>query len=634
MITLSATVYAGASPVTSGQVNFCDASAAACSDIHLLGSVALSSAGAAAFKFVPGPGTHSYKAVFLENGNGLSSSSGSASLTVGPASPVVYSDTNVLSVGGFSGDYSLTATVTGFGGTAPPTGTVSFIDTSFSNTTLGTATLGSAIPGTGWLASQTPSLGGNLVVEVTDDFNQDGIPDLAILWSASIYGGPYTITILTGKGDGTFSTGNSFSTGTNSSIIPSLITGDFNGDGKADIVVLSDDYTFTSSVTVFPGNGDGTFGSPQTSVANVQPNTGGDVYAGIMTAADFNGDGKLDLAVAGNCVNACGIAILLGHGDGTFTSAGSNLAPTHDLGLIASGDFNGDGIPDLAATNYFTFGGSPTIFLGKGDGTFTTNVTSFTLDYFPKSIVVGDFNGDGVLDLAFSDLNGVEIALGNGDGTFKETSASPIAVPSELYSLQTGDFNHDGKLDLAGIDNYNDRIVLLIGAGDGTFTVAATTPAVSQDVLAPFALVAADFNEDGVPDLALLLKNQAMASILATEPTETATATLTGVAPVGAGTHNVEASYPGDSHYPAAISATVALDAGLKPVTITPAGGTFSSVQTVTMTEAIPGATIYYQAYGVFNTAGYVPYTGPISLSTGGIETISAYASETGYFSE
>ncbi|KAA6457574.1 hypothetical protein DYQ86_22370 [Acidobacteria bacterium AB60] len=632
VITLSATVNAGASPVTAGQVNFCDASAPACSDIHLVGTVALSAAGVAAFKFVPGPGTHSYRAVFIENGSGLSSSSGSAPLTVGPAPPAVYSDASSLSVGGYTGDYSLTATVIGFGGTAPPTGDVSFIDTSFSNTNLGTATLGSASPGTGWIMSQTPSIGDNLVSEVTGDFNQDGIPDLAILWSSSIYGGPYSITILTGKGDGTFSTGISIATGVNSSIAPSMITGDFNGDGKADIVVLSADYSYTSSVTVFAGNGDGTFGSPQTSVANVQPITGGDVYAGMMTAADFNGDGKLDLALAGNCVNACGITILLGHGDGTFTPAGSTLAPTSDLGLIAAGDFNGDGIPDLAATNYFVFGGSPTIFLGKGDGTFTANLTSFTLEYFPKSIVVGDFNEDGVLDLAFSGLNGVQIALGNGDGTFKETSASPIAVPSELYSLQVGDFNHDGKLDLAGIDNYNDRIVLLIGAGDGTFTVTATTPAVGELGYSPFAAVAADFSEDGVPDLVVLLKNQATATILATEPTQTATATLTGVAPVGAGTHNVEASYLGDSHYPAVISATAALDAGLKPVTITPTGGTFSSVQTVTMTEAIPGATIYYLASGVFNTAGYVPYTGPISLSTGGIESISAYASETGYF--
>ncbi len=91
---------------------------------------------------------------------------------------------------------------------------------------------------------------------------------------------------------------------------------------------------------------------------------------------------------------------------------------TADFALVATGDFNGDGIPDFVAPNYFEFGGSPTIFLGKGDGTFTFSKVTFTLDYFPTSVLVADFNGDGVLDLAFSDLNGVEIALGNGDGTF------------------------------------------------------------------------------------------------------------------------------------------------------------------------------------------------------------------------
>jgi hypothetical protein len=365
-------------------------------------------------------------------------------------------------------------------------------------------------------------------------------------------------------------------------------------------------------------------------VALNQGVVGGDGVPGSIVASDFNGDGKLDIAVVGDYIGAGGVTILLGNGDGTF-AGGLTFASKQDFGLIATGDFNGDGIPDLVVTNYFEFGSSPTIFLGKGDGTFTAKPTSFPLDYFPTSIVVGDFNGDGVLDLAFSDLNGVEIAVGNGDGTFYETPASPIVVPSELYSLTVGDFNHDGKLDIAGLDNYNDRIVLLMGAGDGTFAVTATTPSVSQNWLGPFALVAADFNEDGVPDLAMLTKNQATASILVTEPTETATAILTGVAPVGAGTHNVEASYPGDSNYPPAVSGTVALTAGLKPVTITPAGGTFSSVPMVTMTEAIAGATIYYSASGAFQTNGFVQYTGPIAVSNQGYTSIQAYATEPGY---
>ena len=410
-----------------------------------------------------------------------------------------------------------------------------------------------------------------------------------------------------------------------------MISGDFNGDGKPDLAILSYDGYSTSYLTILLNNGDGSFSAKPTAVAYNQGVTGGDVVLGTMAAADFNGDGKLDLAVVGDYVSSGGVTILLGHGDGTFTAAGPNLDPSGDFALIATGDFNGDGIPDFVTPNYCEFGGSPTIFLGKGDGTFTFKATSFTLDYFPTSVVVGDFNSDGVLDLAFSDLNGVEIALGNGDGTFNETSASPIQVPTELYSLQVGDFNHDGKMDLAGLDNYFDQIVVLLGAGDGTFSVIKGTPIVSTSFIGPFQIAAADFNGDGVPDLAMLTNGVNTASILLTVPTETATATVNHIAPVGAGTHNVDASYAGNSHYNAVTSSTIELTAGLAPLVVAPAAGTYTSEQTLTITEAIPGSTIYYILTGIVSTNGHVQYTGPVALPYGGVETLGAYATETGY---
>jgi sugar lactone lactonase YvrE len=252
------------------------------------------------------------------------------------------------------------------------------------------------------------------------------------------------------------------------------------------------------------------------------------------------------------------------------------------------------------------------------------------VESFPSSIVVGDFKSDGKLDLAIGYSTGsVGVYLGNGDGTFDQAPGSPVSGAG--LSLVAGDFNNDGKLDLAGIDNSNDVIDIFQGAGDGTFSEIVTTPVVSQTVLGPSAIVAADFNEDGVSDLALLTNFVDTASILLAEPTQTATATANSLAPVGAGTHNVEASYPGDSNYPSSISSTVALTAGLVPVVISPANGTYSTVQTVMMSETIPGATIYYEASGPVSTNGYVQYTGPFTIPTGGYEFINAYAAETGY---
>lgn len=628
-VTLTAMVTAGGSAVTFGQVSFCDASAPTCSDIHLLGSATLSNAGTATFKFVPGPGTHSYVAVFPENGYGLSSTSAAASLTVGPAPAVVYSDTAAISYSGSPGNYSLTATVVGYGGSAVPSGNISFLDTSFGNTVLGTAPVKGSTAGIGSIVSQISIPGQqDLSSQLTGDFNGDGIPDLAVLGTDNIYGNsPFTITILFGKGDGTFTTG-PYTQLANSVSVVDIMAGDFNDDGKEDIVVLTD-FLSNSGPTVLSllGKGDGTFTVTAASTVVLPNQGGGDVIQPSMVSADFNGDGKPDLGIVGNYIYG-GVSILLGNGDGTFTATATNPEVSRGLGMIAVGDFNGDHMADLVVSDYFG-PSSTTVLFGKGDGTFTTGNTAVSTDSFAESSLVGDFNGDGKADIAIGFTGGVGIYLGKGDGTFTQPAGSPFSGTG--VDLQAGDFNQDGKIDLAAIDTYSHMATILLGAGDGTFT---STPANLEGTLPPgyvTGLVTGDFNLDGATDLAFVSRLGSIASILLTEPTETVNATLTGVAPVGAGTHNVDASYPGDSNYPSAVSATVPLTAGLKPVTITPAGGVFSSVQTVTLAEGIPGATIYYQAYGVFNTSGFIKYTGPIALNIGGQETIIAYATETGY---
>ena len=207
----------------------------------------------------------------------------------------------------------------------------------------------------------------------------------------------------------------------------------------------------------------------------------------------------------------------------------------------------------------------------------------------------------------------------------------PFRFPPKLYSLQIGDFNHDGKMDLAGLDTYFGQIVVLLGAGDGTFAVTKATPLVTTPLVGIHQIAAADFNGDGLTDLAMLSQGVNTAAILLTVPTETASATINGIAPVGAVTHNVDASYAGDSHFNAITSSTIPLFPGLAPLVVTPAAGTYTSEQTVTITEAIPGSTIYYGLAGVVTTSGRVQYTGPITLPYGGVETLQAYATETGY---
>ena len=629
IVTLTAEVKAGGIALRSGQVNFCDATAPHCTDIHIVGTASVTNNGTATYKFAPGTGQHSYKAESIEDGLGQKSASNVVSVTVEPAPPVEYSVSPTIALSGVAGDYSLVATVEGFGGPAAPAGKVSFIDTSFSNAVLATALLGPATSGMGWLINQTPAFAGEApIAEVSGDFNGDGIPDLAVLWTTNIYSGAAVdVTIFLGKGDGAFTAGPTAQALSSYPSYPAMIAGDFNGDGNADLAILSWNGYSENFINTLLGNGDGSFGAPIVSVGYNQGAIGGDGIPGSLVAADFNGDGKMDLAIVGDNVGS-GATILLGKGDGSFAAAGANVAPTQDFSVIAAGDFNGDGIPDLIAANYFSPGGA-TVLLGKGDGTFIVG-QQLTVDNFPSSMVTGDFNGDGKLDVALGYSGGVTVLLGKGDGTFSLTPGGGTFQGAGL-SLVEGDFNGDGILDLAGLDNNNAQIDLFEGAGNGTFKEIVTTPNVSQTSSGPLKIVAADFNKKGMPDLAMLTTGQNTASILLTEPTETVTATVTGIAPVGAGTHNVEASYSGDSHYSKSASSTVQLTAGLAPLVITPASGTYSAVQEIRITEAIPGATIYYQASGTVNTQGYVEYTGPFFLPFGGFEEISAYATETGY---
>ena len=581
VVTLTATVKAGSTPVVPGRVNFCDATAAYCTDIHLLGTAQLTSAGTAALKFVPGVGSHSYKAVFEGTNNDAAGSSGASTLTVTGKYPT----TATITQGGVAGNYTLTATVAGYvneTGLASPSGTVSFLDTSNGDSVLGTAALGAGASAPGWLNSQTPPTGSGPVCVVAGDFNGDGIPDLAVANGTSTFAYEYLLTILLGNGDGTFTaTVTSPRTGAYPS---SIAVGDFNGDGIADLAVA--DYIF-DTLTILLGNGEGTF-----TATTVSPATGGGPDS--VAVGDFNGDGIPDLAVANDYDDT--VTILLGNGDGTFTATAVSPATGNVPVSVAVGDFNGDGKADLAVANYKD--DTVTILLGNGDGTFKATAGSPPTGSEPFSVAVGDFKGNGKADLAVANKNDgnagtVTILLGNGDGTFTATAVSP-ATGNGPESVAVGDFNGDGIPDLAVVNNNGGNagtLTILLGNGDGTFTPAALSPATGNG---PDFVAVGDFNGGGISDLAVANYMDNTATVLLTE-NRTATATASGIAPMGAGTHLVEASYPGDSNYSSSVSGTTALTGTVAaPVTFSPTSLTFSpqnvgvtsAPQTVTVTNS------------------------------------------------
>jgi sugar lactone lactonase YvrE len=609
-LTLVAAVASGSSNVTVGQVNFCDASAAYCTDIHLLGAAQLTSAGTAVLRFHPAVGTHSFKAVFAGTPDGLTAYAGSSSSTVTLTVTGKYSSTTVIEQSGSVGDYTFRATVSGSAKGMGPTGSISFLDTSVNNTVLATATLGDPMIGPTLVNVSNPQVGNEPVGLVAADFNGDGNLDLAV----GINSTSQSVSILLGDGTG------NFTEVTKSPITASgtpVLVQDFNGDGIPDLL-LSNHYLGPDSLTVLLGNGDGTFqeapGSPIFTNYGSYP----------VVAADFNGDGIPDLAAAGGYY----LVVLLGKGDGTFTEVpiSSSIAQAELFNFMAVGDFNNDGIPDLSTID--SVNQQLSVFLGKGDGTFAQALGSPLGSTGSNAFEIGDFNGDGKLDIAIPFYGGnsvVGIALGNGDGTFQTASTSPTTIGTTPFLVAVGDFNGDGIADLfLGAQTNGTTLNILLGNGDGTFSQmpigSAQLPCCSNTILG-------DFNGDGLTDIVSSSFYFNAANVLLTESVQ-ATATVSGISPTGPGSHEVVASYPGDSNYNASVSATTALSVQVAAPTFSPTPGTYTSVQTMSITDATPGATIYYLALG---TGGYVPYTGPITISSPGSNQIYAYATESGY---
>ena len=307
------------------------------------------------------------------------------------------------------------------------------------------------------------------------DFNHDGHTDLVTANSTA-----NTVTVLLGSGNGAFGPSADYAVGRSPL---SVVVADFNNDGFPDLATAN--YP-GNNVSVLLGKGDGTFLPATTLPVN-------NTSQGIM-AGDFNVDGKVDLVVVGPFTGVYGdpyggVTVLLGNGDGTFTTVSGSAIPVTGTAFGTVADFNQDGKVDIAAA-------TGEVLLGNGDGTFQyTNRELFTAS--GNVLLVGDLNADGKSDVISPNYYGVNVLLGNGDGTLQAQQNYPLTRAPSSGTL--ADIDGDGKLDVVTLDQTSNGLNVFFGNGDGTLK-AALFSAVGTG---PTSVVAGDFNGDGRTDLAI-----------------------------------------------------------------------------------------------------------------------------------
>jgi hypothetical protein len=313
------------------------------------------------------------------------------------------------------------------------------------------------------------------------DFNGDHILDIAVANYNS-----NNVSVLLGKGDGTFQPAVNYALGT----APSAITAvDLNHDGATDLAI-ADELGRTVAVLINKADGTGNFNKPVLYPAGRAPR-------GIV-AGDLRGIGIQDLVVANNLGND--VSIFLGNGDGTFQPAVDYAAHTHPKS-VAVGYFSNDGHLDIACANHDS--NDVSILIGNGDGTFQAPV-QYPVGLNPRYVTVADFNKDGKEDLVTANggASSISVLYGNGDGTFQPQKSFVAAVSPRWLAVD--DYNGDGFLDVA-TSNYGGGSVSVL-LGTGSTSGAEFLPPVSYNVgNNPTGIASGDFNGDGKPDLAVAI---------------------------------------------------------------------------------------------------------------------------------
>ncbi|WP_420963841.1 FG-GAP-like repeat-containing protein [Brucella sp. IR073] len=570
--TLTASVTYGNTPVTTGTVYFCLYGAKLCTDINRIGEAQLKAPdGTATLTIRPGLG-------------GLGSYQYVAQFAGTTAEPSATSDPKLLTV---TGQYA-TTTVLG-----PPSSETGPFDL--------TASVSGIVPPT---AELVPS--GNVDIHDTDNQNykltsvtlsesaQTGMnlqtsqtlstgktPNNAIVADLNQDGRPDLVvansadknaTVYLGQEGGTFTTAPA-ATLPVSETPAAVLAADFNNDGRTDVAVANG-----AQISAFLSNtGSFGFASPVGT-----PFTDTSYTASHMAVGDFDQNGILDVAVTANKSDETGaMMVLLGKGTGSFAQKGDPVPTGAYTQDIAVGNFGSGNHPSVIVANQHD--GTVKAFIGNGDGTFQPPLP-VTAGYYPESLAVADFNADGYLDFALGSNGGegtdsvIQVYQGNGSGAFDKKNTLTLSIPNAETRIATGDFNGDGLTDLGvafvDVASSSQRLLQIwLGGGTFTFNVGAQVTPGQQ----PNALASGDFDNDGFSDLATANMEDSTVTVALSQPTVTSTATATGITVVGTGTHALDANYRGDLSFAASDTTTTTL-APAEPVklqmSMQPADGT------------------------------------------------------------